>query len=170
MKRIYLHVFLLIGIFSALLSNAQAQTSFRFGISGSYLWGATTHLYLPVTPEVDRRVNLGFDYYPDRDRFSPQTYTLGLGLDGLQTFQVSGFPEDVSFYWGGGLNVAYNFTTFIYKPYWSFRAKPIVGVALDIGPTLFLELSPEVDFSPYFNVTTLNATPKIRLGIILFSF
>jgi hypothetical protein len=152
------------------LTHAQAESSYRFGVSGSYLWSGTFHLFMPVAPDVDMRLNLGFDYYPERDRFSPQTYTLSLGLDGLRHFSFSGLPEELGFYYGGGLNVSYNYTTFVYKAFWAFRATPLVGVTYDLGPELFLELGPEFDFSPYFNVTAIDFSPRIRLGVILFRF
>jgi hypothetical protein len=149
---------------------AQINPTFGVALSGSYLLGGSVHFYADIDDTWQGRVTAGFTYFPERDRFSPELSSYAVGGDLLYTFARFDSPQPFSVYAGGGFNVSYNKTTFVYRSFWAFRATPLVGVAWNIGPTLFLEASPEIDFSPYFNVTAVDITPKIRLGIILFEF
>ncbi|MGL4608952.1 MAG: hypothetical protein ACRCYY_04595 [Trueperaceae bacterium] len=152
------------------IANAQ-ETTFAVGLSGSYLWGGQARFYTVVKDDFAFRTTFGFTYRPERERFAPETSSYSLGLEGVYTFNIATFlPEALDMYAGGGFAVAYNRTTFAYKSYWAFLATPFVGITYDIGPELFLELGSEVDLSPYFNVTAVDFSPRIRLGIILFRF
>jgi hypothetical protein len=155
----------------SLLSLGYAQQPFGIAVSGHYALGASVHLYLPVKNSWQARVTFGYTNYAERDRFAPELWSYGLGGDllyDIATLDIAQHP--LRFYGGGGFNIAYNNVLFAYRPFWSFRATPVVGIAFDLNPTIFLEFVPEVDFSPYFNVNAIDVRPTVRLGIVAITF
>jgi len=171
MKRLFISLlFLGCGVCA---QTKVSQDSYELAVTVNYHWGLGIHLNMPLSDDWTTRASFEASRRPERDRFSPQVYSLALAGDATYQFGDAlelSLPADLSFYIGTGATVSYNIPTFIYRSFFAVRAGPFIGIAYDFKPKVFLELGPEIDFTPHFNVSGVDITPKARLGVIIVEF
>ena len=173
MKWLICSLIFLVGV--ALSQEPTPKSHYEFAVTANYYWGLGVHLSVPLAHGWEARASFEGSYRPERDRFSPQVYSLAIGSDALYRFSDAlelPLPGGLDLYAGTGVMVSYNLTTFVYRPFFAVRATPFIGVSYktDSVPEFFLELGPEIDFTPHFNVSGVDIHPKVHLGAVIFEF